>query len=143
MAVLLITHDLGVGAETCDDVAVMYAGRIVEQAPVAALFAAPAHPYTVGLMRAVPRAESTNPPPSRADDRSPPGARERLLEIAGTVPPLSAPPPGCAFADRCPRVQDDCRAAMPALTADDHGDPDHLFRCIHPHRHDHGNERLV
>jgi peptide/nickel transport system ATP-binding protein len=141
MAVLLITHDLGVVAETCDDVAVMYAGRIVEQAPVAALFAAPAHPYTVGLMRAVPRAESTNPPPSRGNDRASPGARARLLEIAGTVPPLSAPPPGCAFADRCPRVQDDCRAAMPALTAGD--DPEHLFRCLHPHRHEQGDGRLV
>jgi peptide/nickel transport system ATP-binding protein len=100
MTVLLITHDLGVVAQTCDEVAVMYAGQIVERAPAGELFRAPRHPYTAGLLRSLPRQ----------------GARvERLAEIPGMVPDLRRAPAGCRFADRCPRVQDPCRAALPEL----------------------------
>ena len=98
MSILLITHDLGVVAETCDEVVVMYAGRVVERAPTDALFAAPRHPYTAGLLRSVPT-----------------GTHERLQEIPGMVPALDALPPGCKFADRCPRVAPRCRDEEPAL----------------------------
>lgn len=108
MAMLLITHDLGVVAETADRAAVMYAGRIVEQGPVDALLTRPAHPYTAGLLA------------SLAIETLPPGAR--LPEIAGTVPPLTAMPPGCAFAPRCAFVQDNCRATTPALRHTGNGD---------------------
>ncbi|MDW8315178.1 MAG: ABC transporter ATP-binding protein [Rhodovarius sp.] len=86
-AILLVTHDLGVVADHADEVAVMYAGRIVEVAPAAALFARPEHPYSIGLMGAAPRFAE-------------PGGR--LASIPGTVPDLMAPPPGCRFAPRCP-----------------------------------------
>ncbi len=86
----------------------MYAGRVVEQAPVASLFAAPRHPYTAGLLRSVP---SFSPAAE--------GRRVRLQEIPGMVPPLDALPPGCKFQDRCPRVADRCRAEEPALTGDE------------------------
>jgi oligopeptide/dipeptide ABC transporter ATP-binding protein len=115
MGVLLITHDLGVVAETCDEVVVMYAGRVVEQAPVARLFAAPRHPYTGGLLASVPRLDLA------------PG--ERLTEIPGMVPPLHARPPGCKFQDRCARVEERCRAAEPPLAA---LAPGHLARCWFP-----------
>ena len=92
-AVLLITHDLGVVAEMCDDVAVMYAGQLVEQAVVQDLFAAPEHPYTVGLMGSIPQLE---------------GTRSRLATIAGAVPSLVGIGPGCRFAARCPFVEDRC-----------------------------------
>ena len=101
MAMLLITHDLGVIAEVADRVAVMYAGRVVETAPVAALFRAPAHPYTRGLLRSVPRIERTRP--------------TSLPEIAGMVPSLLALPPGCAFAARCGRATARCEAERPGL----------------------------
>lgn len=101
MAVLLITHDLGVVAETADRAAVMYAGRIVEQGRVDALLTHPAHPYTAGLLA------------SRAIETLPPGAR--LPEIPGTVPPLSAMPPGCAFAPRCAHARDACSTTTPSL----------------------------
>jgi peptide/nickel transport system ATP-binding protein len=97
MSILLITHDLGVVAETCDEVAVMYAGRIVERAPTKVLFAQPRHHYTAGLLASVPV------------------MGERLREIAGMVPPLWDLPKGCKFADRCPRVEDKCREVEPAL----------------------------
>src|SRR3569623_724831 len=97
MSVLLITHDLGVVAETCDEVAVMYAGRIVERASAATLFASPRHYYTAGLIRSLTR------------------AGDRLVEIKGMVPALTELPVGCKFADRCPRVEDKCRAEEPAL----------------------------
>jgi peptide/nickel transport system ATP-binding protein len=131
MAMILITHDLGVVAETCDQVAVMYAGRIVEQAPVRELFRHPRHPYTTGLLRAMPKAESTNP------DRIAGGAveRARLAEIPGTVPSLGALPPGCSFAARCPSAADDCRAAVPALApalTEGVAAADHDVRCLHP-----------
>ena len=94
MAVLLITHDLGVVAETADRLAVMYAGQIVEQASVDAFFAAPAHPYSRKLMESVPSASKR---------------RGELAVIPGRVPPLDQPFSGCRFADRCPQVMPDCR----------------------------------
>ncbi len=104
-AIMLITHDLGVVAETAERVVVMYAGRKVEEAPVAALFARPAHPYTVGLLGAVPKlvAEAGG------------AVRTRLAEIPGLVPSLRARIAGCAFAPRCARADDRCRTEAPAL----------------------------
>ncbi|MGJ3524329.1 ABC transporter ATP-binding protein [Nitratidesulfovibrio sp. D1] len=103
-AVLLITHDLGVVAETADHVAVMYAGRIMEYAPVGEFFARPLHPYAQGLMRSVPQAVS--------------GPRaERLSAIPGTVPPLWALPSGCTFRDRCPHAFARCAEQEPPLLA--------------------------
>jgi peptide/nickel transport system ATP-binding protein len=101
-AVMLITHDMGVIAETCDRVAVMYAGRIAEIGPVGALIHRPAHPYSVGLMGAIP---------SMDEDR------ERLLQIDGAMPRLNAMPSGCAFHPRCERVIDRCRSERPELMA--------------------------
>ena len=104
MSILLITHDLGVVAETCDEVVVMYAGRVVERAATATLFAAPRHHYTAGLLRSVPSYDG--------------GAEHgRLQEIAGMVPSLWELPKGCKFADRCPAVQPRCREEEPALVA--------------------------
>ncbi|MFO1318718.1 MAG: ABC transporter ATP-binding protein [Burkholderiales bacterium] len=100
MAVLLITHDLGVVAQHSQRVAVMYAGRIVEQAPTRALFEQPRHPYTRGLLASIPRAGAT---------------AARLAEIPGLVPALTAMPAGCAFAPRCASAVDRCRAEAPAL----------------------------
>ena len=97
-AVLLITHDLGLVHDHADEVAVMYAGRIAEQAPVARLFARPEHPYTVGLLGAAPTIE---------------GGRSRLASIAGTVPDLRSPPPGCRFAPRCPFRIAECAEPPP------------------------------
>ena len=122
MALLLITHDLGVVAETCDEVVVMYAGRVVERAATEALFAAPRHHYTAGLLRSVPSYTPAHAEPV------PPGTRTRLREIPGMVPPLYALPPGCKFADRCPRVEDRCRAEEPALLPLGKG----LVRCHFP-----------
>jgi oligopeptide/dipeptide ABC transporter ATP-binding protein len=103
MSLILITHDLGVVAEMADRVAVMYAGRIAEEAPVRALFAAPLHPYTRGLMRASPH-------------HAPHAAtRTRLPEIPGIVPALHELPSGCAFAPRCPEATDACAAGVPPL----------------------------
>ena len=99
-AMVLITHDLGVVADHADDVVVMYAGRVAERAPAGALFAAPQHPYTIGLLGAAPRLE---------------GGAERLASIEGTVPDLLHPPPGCRFAARCPFAMDRCREAQPPL----------------------------
>ena len=103
MAIVLITHDLGVVAETADRVAVMYAGRKVEAATVFELFRNPQHPYTQGLIRATPGA---------GDQR-----QARLVEIRGMVPPLNAMPPGCSFAPRCDCAIEACHAAIPALDA--------------------------
>ncbi len=99
-AVMLVTHDMGVIAETCDRVAVMYAGRIVEIGPVADVIHRPAHPYTVGLMGSIPAMDED---------------RERLLQIDGAMPRLNAIPAGCAFNPRCPRVFDRCRVERPDL----------------------------
>ncbi len=112
MALLLITHDLGLVAQWVDRVVVMYAGQVVERATVDDLFAQPRHPYTRGLLRAVPGA-------------TPPGPDGRLWAIPGAVPPPRAFPTSCRFADRCPRVQPDCRAAPVPLVDD--------VRCLHPH----------
>ena len=99
-AVMLVTHDMGVIAETCDRVAVMYAGRIAEIGPVADVIHRPAHPYTVGLMGSIPAMDED---------------RERLLQIDGAMPRLTAIPPGCAFNPRCPRVVERCRVDRPEL----------------------------
>jgi peptide/nickel transport system ATP-binding protein len=111
-AIVLITHDLGVVAEVCDEVAVMYAGQIVERAPADALFEAPEHPYTVGLMASIPRLDR------RVD---------RLAAIDGVLPDMTAPPIGCRFADRCPFVLEDCRAAPPPVVELGNG---HWSRCF-------------
>jgi len=117
-AILFISHDLGVISEIADTVAVMYAGRIVEQAPSHKLFAAPRHPYTAALLATLPRI----------------GARyERLPAIGGAVPDLSAPPPGCAFHDRCPSAMAECRRTTPRLQA---LEDDRSAACLlleHPH----------
>jgi peptide/nickel transport system ATP-binding protein len=99
-AVMLVTHDMGVIAETCDRVAVMYAGRVAEIGPVADIIHKPAHPYTVGLMGSIPAMDED---------------RERLLQIDGSMPRLTAIPPGCAFNPRCPHVVDRCRVERPDL----------------------------
>jgi len=103
MALLLITHDLGVVAESCEQVVVMYAGRVVERAPAAALFAAPAHPYTAGLLRSLPRGRTVD------------GPRTPLAAIPGAVPAPGAWPTGCRFRERCPRATPRCAAELPAL----------------------------
>jgi peptide/nickel transport system ATP-binding protein len=103
MAVMLITHAMGVVAENAQHVAVMYAGKVVEEAPVEALFATPRHPYTQGLIRSIPRVDSRK------------YAKTRLEQIPGTVPNMLYPPPGCRFADRCKFVIDACRQAQPEL----------------------------
>ncbi|NDV01176.1 ABC transporter ATP-binding protein [Pseudoroseicyclus tamaricis] len=112
-ALVLITHDLGVVAETADRVIVMYAGRRVEEARVTDLFDEPLHPYTRGLMGAIPRGAAT-------------GGHGRLTDIKGTVPPMWDLPPGCAFAPRCPLAIDRCRAERPPL--EEHR-PGHLAAC--------------
>ncbi|MEP7301358.1 MAG: ABC transporter ATP-binding protein [Caldimonas sp.] len=99
-AVMLVTHDMGVIAETCDRVAVMYAGRFVEIGPVGAVIHSPAHPYTAGLMGSIPAMD---------DDR------ERLLQIDGAMPRLTAIPAGCAFNPRCPQVFGRCLSERPDL----------------------------
>jgi peptide/nickel transport system ATP-binding protein len=111
MAVLLITHNLGIVAERTRRVYVMYAGQIVEEAPTGRLFAHPAHPYTEGLMGAVPNLEER---------------RERLRAIPGQVPPASAWPAGCRFHPRCPHAWERCRDEMPPLLD---VEPGHRARC--------------
>jgi peptide/nickel transport system ATP-binding protein len=111
-AIILITHDLGVVAEVCDEVAVMYAGEVVERAEVDALFASPQHPYTVGLLGSMPR----------LDQRT-----SHLATIEGMVPNMSDPPKGCRFAARCPFVESACTAAPPLLAELSLG---HWSRCI-------------
>ena len=114
-AIVLITHDLGVVAETTQRVVVMYAGRKVEEAPVEALFDNPLHPYTRGLMQAIPRLDVETPSqPSRASGGgSGRGRRPRLQEIPGLVPILTRPIVGCAFAARCGLATDRCRSEAP------------------------------
>ncbi len=131
MSMMLITHDLGVVAQTCDDVAVMYAGRVVELSPASELFAKPHHPYTVGLLRSMPEAA----PHPVGNEVSANGRlrRPRLQEIAGMVPSLFDLPAGCAFAERCERVQARCRTELPTLTElTQLGSPGRSVRCHFP-----------
>ena len=111
-AIILITHDLGVVAEVCDEVAVMYAGEIVERAPVDELFANPQHPYTVGLLGSIPR----------LDRRT-----SHLATIEGMVPNMASPPAGCRFAARCPFVENACTSSPPPLAM---LSATHASRCI-------------
>ncbi|MBI3580723.1 MAG: ABC transporter ATP-binding protein [Nitrospinae bacterium] len=116
MSVILITHDLGVVAKYVQNVAVMYAGKIVESCSVAAIFANPMHPYTMGLMESVPAMRGTG--------------GGRLREIPGIVPPLHDMPSGCRFNPRCPYVMDVCRSAEPPLVTVAR---DHTAAChLHP-----------
>ncbi|HEY8722599.1 MAG TPA: ABC transporter ATP-binding protein [Gaiellaceae bacterium] len=115
-AIVLITHNLGVVADIADRVIVMYAGRKVEEALVHELYAYPQHPYTIGLLGAIPR-------PGAADEQG------RLREIPGRVPSLAELPTGCAFAPRCPRADDRTRCERPELREIR---PAHLVACFHP-----------
>jgi len=112
MAIILITHDLGVVAESTDRIEVMYAGRIVEEGTTEVIFENPAHPYTVGLIESVPRLDTKG---------------ERLSVIRGTVPDPADLPPGCPFNPRCPLADEHCREAVPEL---DIVDNKHRSRCF-------------
>jgi oligopeptide/dipeptide ABC transporter ATP-binding protein len=115
LSIILITHDLGVVASTCDSVQVMYAGRIVEQAPARAVFEHPAHPYTRALLQSVPRVDAKT---------------EELVSIAGFPPPLDQGPfTECSFAPRCSFVREECRQGEPTLRA---VSPHHQRRCVLP-----------
>ena len=114
MAMILITHDLGVVARVADKVAVMYAGELVETGPSTEVFARPSHPYTRGLLRCIPQPRKT--------ERGAP-----LGTIPGIVPSLIGEVTGCAFRTRCPHARPECRAPIP-----ERGDATHAFRCIHP-----------
>ena len=114
-AVVLITHDFGVIAETADEVAVMYAGRIVEQGPIDTILDAPEHPYTWGLLQSIPRLDTPR--------------RDRLEPIKGTPPSLVHPPTGCHFNPRCPYVMPMCRTMDPELLE---SDPGHFVACHLP-----------
>jgi peptide/nickel transport system ATP-binding protein/oligopeptide transport system ATP-binding protein len=113
LALLFITHDLGVVAQVADRLAVMYAGRIVEEGPAAAVLAHPGHPYTQGLLRAAPQLQ-----------------RKKLEPIPGAVPRLDALPPGCAFEPRCPLRRAECHAAVPDLRIVRESAEGHRARCI-------------
>ena len=116
-AILFVTHDLGVVAHVADRVLVMYAGRIAEEAPTPDLFARPQHPYTIGLLGAIPRV------------RGPDEGRSRLREIPGRVPSLHVVASGCAFADRCPRADETACVHVPVLSA---VGPGQRVACFHP-----------
>jgi peptide/nickel transport system ATP-binding protein len=119
MAVILITHDLGVVAENADEIAVMYAGRIVERASARTIFDAPQHPYTWGLLRSIPRI---------SDER---GREEELIPIPGTPPSLINPPSGCSFHPRCPYARPRHSEVDPGLEAVP-GAPEHEVACLLP-----------
>jgi peptide/nickel transport system ATP-binding protein len=112
-AIILITHDLGIVAEICDEVAVMYAGEVVERAPVEALFERPEHPYTVGLLGSLPRLDRP---------------AEELAAIEGMVPDMSALPSGCRFAPRCPFADERCRRERPPVVLLENN---HWSRCFY------------
>ena len=114
MAVMLITHAMGVVAETAQRVVVMYAGKVVEEAPVDEIFRSPRHPYTQGLIKSIPRLDSD-------------AGTRRLDAIPGVVPSLLDPAPGCRFAARCPYVRDECRTADPPLRE---VSPGHKVACV-------------
>ncbi|MEO8323717.1 MAG: ABC transporter ATP-binding protein [Actinomycetota bacterium] len=116
MALILITHDLGVVAGICEQTNVMYAGKFVETAPTTELFAKPRHPYTLGLLKSVPRLDAAR--------------KERLEPIAGSPRDLRSLPPGCSFAPRCLYATDRSRAETPELRQID--SPDHLVACWNP-----------
>jgi peptide/nickel transport system ATP-binding protein len=111
-AVVLITHDLGIVAEFCDTVAVMYAGEIVERGTVRHIFKSPSHPYTIGLFGSLPKLDSTE---------------RRLSPIKGLMPDPTSLPVGCRFRDRCPRAEDACAAAAPG---DIEIEPGHIVKCM-------------
>ena len=121
MSILFITHNLGVVAEVAHDVVVMYGGRVVEQAPVNALFAHQTHPYTKGLLACTPDATR---------DLGTDGARRALYSIPGSVPPITHLPPGCAFEPRCSMAIDACRTSLPPLIP---AGPETFSRCIRSH----------
>ena len=112
MSVILVTHDLGIVAQTCQRVAVLYAGRIVDCGPVERIFARPAHPYTAGLLQSIPRG---------------PASEGRLQGIGGTPPSLDSIPAGCPFHPRCAFAIEACRAGRPPLVAHE---ADHLTACL-------------
>jgi peptide/nickel transport system ATP-binding protein len=116
MSILFITHNMGVVAEIADEVAVMYAGEVLEQAEVRSLFAKPRHPYTSGLLASIPDAGAH----VAAD-----GRRARLTPIPGSVPSIYALPPGCPFEPRCPLAEARCREPVTLIPAG----PQHLTRC--------------
>ncbi len=116
MAMILVTHDLGVVAGRTDEIAVMYAGKLVEKAPTRALFANMKMPYTEALLRSIPKMED----PSHT----------RLQVIGGRPPDLISPPPGCRFAPRCPYAQERCRVEEPPLVEAE--TPDHFYACWYP-----------
>jgi oligopeptide/dipeptide ABC transporter ATP-binding protein len=111
LALIFITHNLGIVAKMCDQLAVMYAGRVVESGPVSRVFNSPAHPYTKALLNSIPRMTDTD---------------QRLVAIDGQPPDLSSLPPGCAFAPRCPRAMQRCREAAPPAFAPEAGQ---VARC--------------
>ena len=115
-AVVLITHDLGLVAETCKRVVVMYAGKVVEEATTEEIFGNPLHPYTRGLLNSIPKINTTNP-----------GQRIRLEEIKGIVPSLNRLPTGCSFNPRCPEVKAMCLEHEPELKE---VSPGHFVRCL-------------
>ena len=127
-SILLITHDLGVIAEMASRVVVMYAGEVVEEAPVNALFAAAHHPYTEGLLTAMPRVGQM---------------RERLTVIPGTVPPPTAWPVGCRFHDRCPYAWERCVAEHPPLYRIDAAHTSRCHLAVEPERRAHPHPPLV
>jgi oligopeptide/dipeptide ABC transporter ATP-binding protein len=119
MSILMITHDLGVVAEICDEVAVMYAGHLVEHASTNHLFFNPKHPYTQGLLNAIPQPVDY----TQADWAT---NKRRLVPIMGQPPALTDLPAGCLFAPRCPKVIEACHEAMPALVG---MNEDHWVAC--------------
>src|SRR3954462_1636969 len=132
MAIVLITHDLGVVADIADRVVIMYAGQKVEEAAADELFAHPQHPYTIGLLGAAPHAAAAAAPAIVAPDSGNGASRPRrgrLAEIPGRVPVFHAPPPHCPSADRCPRADELTRSKVPPL---EEVRPGHRVACFHP-----------